>query len=453
MNKICLFIIVLLLSNRTMQAQDARSFSLDEAIQYAQTNHSNVKSAQLNIAAAKAEVKDVRAIGLPQVNGSVDYSYYVDIPTQLVPNDAFSFDLPPPIGPLPEPEPGYSTTQFGTRQNLTLGLSANWLAFDGSYFVGLKAAKGFAELTKRQGDLTVYQLKDVVTKAYLTVLIVEENKKVIQKNITNLEKITAETQAFYDNGLVEQLDVDRLKLSIANLQTELEALNRQAEVAYNLLKFQMYYPLDEAVALSDSLGALLNEPTERELDGEIDVTNRIEYDVLNKNVDLNKLNTKRFTLGYLPSLSAFAVHQQVLQRDNLFDGDAPGFFPTTIVGLKLNVPIFDGLKKSAQIQKSKLDVQKFELQLRDFERGATLEVLNARGVYKNAKMRLENQDKNLVLAERILEQTRIKYKEGVGSSLEMTQAEQELYRTQANRLNALYELVVAKADLDKALGK
>lgn len=453
MNKICLFIIVLLFSDLTVQAQDARSFSLEEAIQYAQTNHSNVKTAQLNIASAKAEVKDVRAIGLPQVNGGVEYNYYVDLPTQLIPNDAFTFDLPPPIGPLPEPEPGYSTTQFGTRQNLTLALNANWLAFDGSYFVGLKAAKGFAELTKRQGDLTVYQLKDVVTKAYLTVLIVEENKKVIQKNISNLEKITAETQAFYDNGLVEQLDVDRLKLSIANLQTELEALNRQAEVAYNLLKFQMYYPLDDEVALSDSLGALLNEPTESELDGEIDVTNRIEYDVLDKNVDLNKLNTKRFASGYLPSLSAFAVHQQVLQRDDLFDGDAPGFFPTTIVGLKLNVPIFDGLKKSAQIQKSKIEVQKFELQLRDFERGATLEVLNARGVYKNAKLRLENQDENLVLAERILEQTRIKYKEGVGSSLEMTQAEQELYRTQANRLNALYELVVAKADLDKALGK
>ncbi len=453
MNKTCLFIIALLLANLTIQAQEGRAFSLEEAVQYAQTNHSSIKTAQLNTAAAKAEVKELRAIGIPQVNGAIDYSYYVDLPTQLIPNDAFTFDLPPPLGPLPEPEPGFSATQFGTRQNLTFDINASWLAFDGSYFVGLKAAKGFVELTKRQGDLTSYQLKDIVTKAYLTVLIVEENKKVINKNIANLTQLTKETQAFYDNGLVEQLDVDRLKLSIANLQTELEALNRQSEIAYNLLKFQMYYPMEDEILVSDSLDALLSEPNSEELEGDIDVTKRIEYNLLNQNVDLNKLNTKRFMSGYLPSLSAFAVHQQVLQRDDLFDGNSPGFFPTTIVGLKLNVPIFDGLKKSAQIQKSKIEVQKFEFQLQDFERGATLEVLNARGTYKNAKTRLENQEKNLALAEKIMNQTRIKYKEGVGSSIEMTQAEQELYRTQANRLNALYEVVLAKTDLDKALGK
>lgn len=142
-----------------------------------------------------------------------------------------------------------------------------------------------------------------------------------------------------------------------------------------------------------------------------------------------------------------------MQRDDLFDGNSPGFFPTTIVGLQLNVPIFDGLDKAAKIKKSRIDVEKFKLQLQDLERGIELEVKNTRAAYKNAQIRLENQDKNVALAQKILNTTRIKYKEGVGSSLEMTQAEQELYRTQANRMNALYELVVAKADLDKALGK
>jgi outer membrane protein TolC len=215
----------------------------------------------------------------------------------------------------------------------------------------------------------------------------------------------------------------------------------------------MNYPFENTIELTDNLEVLLVVPQTDDLSGEISSDQRIETDIIKQTIHLNELNTKRFNLGYLPTLQAFAVHQQVLQRDDLFDGNSPGFFPTTIVGVQLLVPIFDGLSKAAKIKKSKIDVDKFKLQLNDLERGIKLEVLNARSVYKNAQTRLENQDKNLALAEKILKTTQIKYREGVGSSMEMTQAEQELYRTQANRLNALYELVVAKADLDKAFGK
>merc|ERR1712087_280968 len=118
--------------------------------------------------------------------------------------------------------------------------------------------------------------------------------------------------------------------------------------------------------------------------------------ILKQTIRLNELNTQRFNLAYLPTLSAFAVHQQGLQRDDLFDANSPGFFPTTIVGLQLNIPIFDGLDKAAKIKKSKIDVEKFKLQLNDLERSIELEVSNARSTYKNAQMRLSNQDKNLV---------------------------------------------------------
>lgn len=451
MKKLNSLLVLLVLVWTNIQAQEAESFSLNEAIAYAQANSNKVRTAQLDIDRAKAEVQEYTAIGIPKLNGTVDYNYFIHLPTQLIPNDAFAIEIPGI--PLPEPEPGYSTTQFGTRNQLTFGLSLNTLVFDGSYFVGLQASKGLLEMTKRQADLTKYDIKHVVVKAYLTVLLTEENQKVIQKNIANLETMKTETQAFLENGLVEQLDLDRIELSLSNLNVELEALNRQSELAYNVLKFQMNYPLDGKIQISDKLEDILALPGTGDLDGEIAYDQRIEVDVLQQTIRLNKLNTKRFLSGYLPSLSAFASHQQVLQRDDLFDGDSPGFFPTTIVGLKLNVPIFDGLDKAAKIKKSKIDVAKFNLQLEDLQRGIELEVTNARTAYKNAQLRLNNQDKNLALAEKILNTTRIKYREGVGSSVEMAQAEQELFRTQAGRLNALYELVVAKADLDKALGK
>jgi outer membrane protein TolC len=434
-------------------SQEYENFTLKEAIAYSQTKSNIVRTAELDIMRAKAEVQEYTSVGIPKLNAQIEYNYFIHLPTQLIPNDAFAFELPPQIPPMPDPEPGYMETQFGTRNNLTFSLNLNTLIVDGSYFVGLKASKGLLEMTKRQAELSKYDIRHTVVKAYLTVLIAEENKKVIENNIRNLNTIKTETQAFYENGLVEQLDVERLELSISNLEIELIALTRQVELAYNVLKFQMNYPLENQIALSDKLDALMLVPETEDLEGTINTDQRIETDILKQTIRLNELNTKRFNLGYMPTLQAFAVHQQVLQRDNLFDGDAPGFFPTTIVGLQLNVPIFDGLDKAAKIKKSIIDVEKFKLQLNDLERGIELEVKNTRSAFMNAQIRLKNQDKNLALAKKILDTTRIKYKEGVGSSMEMTQAEQELYRTQANRLNALYELVVAKADLDKALGK
>jgi len=426
----------------SLQAQQTDQFSMAEAIAFAQSNSNSVQSAQLSVTRAKTEVQEYRSIGIPKLNGEIEYNYNAQIPTSLIPNSAFG-----------SPAPGFSAVQFGTNNRLVMGLTLSTLVFDGSYFVGLKAARGLVEMTQRQADLSKYDIKHIVSKAYLTALIAEENKKVLLKNIENLDKMRKETQAFLDNGMVEQLDVDRLELSLSNLKVELEALSRQTELAYNVLKFQMNYPLEKEIKLSNQLEDVLALPEASDLEGEISFGQRIETDILKQTIQLNELNTKRFLSGYLPSLSAFAVHQQVLQRNDLFDGNSPGFYPTTILGLKLNVPIFDGLEKAAKIKKSKIDVEKFKLQLTDLNRGIQLEVVNARAVYNNAKMRLDNQDKNLTLAERILETTKTKYRAGVGSSLEMTQAEQELYRTQANRLNALYELVVAKADLDKALGK
>lgn len=430
-----------------IQAQNVEQFSLTEAIGYAQSNNNSIRDGQLDIARAKADVQEYTAIGIPKVNAKVDYNYYIDIPTQLLPNDAFA------IPGAPAPEPGFSEVQFGTRHNLTPSITVSTLVLDGSYFVGLKASKGLLDMTKRQADLTKYDIKYNVVQAYLQALLVAENKDVLLLNIENLKKIRLETNAFYENGMVERLDVDRLDLSISNLKVQLETLERQMQLAKNVLKFQMNYPLKDSIVLTERLEDVMAIVETADLEGDIQYDRRIETDILKRTIALNELNVKRFHMGYLPNITAFFTHQQQLQRNDLFDSDEPAFFPTTIVGATLNVPIFDGLDKAAKIKRARIDVAKFQLQLTDLERGIELEVLNARANYQNAKERLENQDENLALAERILETTRIKYREGVGSSLEMTQAEQELYRTQANRLNALYDLVLAKAALDKALGK
>jgi outer membrane protein len=458
-NSVLVFLAMLGLSS--LSAQEAQIFSIEDAIKYAQENSISVQQSKLDFDRSKQQVREYTSIGLPQASINAEYNYNINLPTQLLPDfltpavvgtlEAFQL-VPAGTGAnLPEGQP--QPVQFGTKNNLRAGFNVNQLIFDGSYFVGLKAAKGLVQMTSKQTDLSIQQIKNNVKKSYLTVLIAEENRKILLKNIENLEKLLKESKAFKESGLIEQLDVDRLDLSLSNLKSEYEMVGRQVELAYNVLKFQMNYPLYEAIGLSDSLNSMMEEPSETDLNGKPNFDTRLEAQILKQSEYLNELNVKRYKMGYAPSVSAFFTNQYQIQRNNLFDKDEAGFFPITIVGASINVPIFDGFNKDSKIKMAEIDRKKINLQLKQFELASTLELENARVAYKNAKERLSNQQKNLGLAERILNTTKVKYKEGIGSSMEITTAEQELYRTQANYMNAVYDVAVAIADLERILGK
>ena len=458
-NSVLVFLAMLGLTS--LSAQEVQIFSIEDAIKYAQEKSISVQQSKLDLDRSKQQVREYTSIGLPQASVNIEYNYNINLPTQLLPDfltpavvgtlEAFQL-VPAGTGAnLPEGQP--QPVQFGTKNSLRAGFNVNQLLFDGSYFVGLKAAKGLVQMTTKQTDLSMQQIKNNVKKSYLTVLIAQENRKILFKNIENLEKLLKETKAFKESGLIEQLDVDRLDLSLSNLKSENEMVGRQVELAYNVLKFQMNFPLDQAISLSDSLNSMMEEPAEGDLSGKPNFDNRFEVQILKQSEYLNELNVKRYKMGYAPSVSAFFTHQYQIQRNNLFDKDEAGFFPISIIGASVNVPIFDGFNKDSKIKMAEIDRKKINLQLKQFELASTLELENARVAYKNAKERLNNQQKNLALAERILNTTKVKYKEGIGSSMEITTAEQELYRTQANYMNALYDVAVAIADLERILGK
>ena len=443
MKNALIVLLSLLLWNTTLaQDQEPQSMSLQEAIDYAMENNFSIKNAQIQIADAQEQIIERRAFGLPRIDGTINYNYFVQLPGSLVPAQFFDPSAP---------EDEFTTITFGTRNDLQLGLSASSMIFDGSYFVGLRAARAYRNYVEKDLTAKRQEVKNAVTDAYLPVLLLEETRKTLEKNIGTLTKIHDETKALYREGFVEKLDVDRLELSLANLNTELSNIRRQAELVYNGLKFQMGYPLDQPLLASDQIEQLLIPASAEELGNEIDYRSRPEYQVLELGKQLNELNIQLNRSGYLPSLSAFANYQQSAQGDNLFKN--PFWIPTFIVGFRLNIPIFDGFEKRAKVNRAKLDLAVVENQQKELERAISLEVTNARTAYRSAQSRVDDQRKNLVLAEKIYETTQIKYREGVGSSLELVQAEQSLFQTQQNYIQSLYELLVAKMNLNKALGK
>ena len=446
MNAKYLLIICLLLWNSSLSAQE--KMSLDQAIQYAHTHSLKMKNALIKENDATQLVKERRAIGLPQVNGKIDYQYYFRLPKILLPEAFEMLARDPVTGQLP---PGWSReTSFSLRNNLSFGITANSLLFDATYLAALKAAKAFRQFAGIQRQNTEKEIRDAVREAYLPPLLLKEMLLTINKNIANLEKVKKETAAMYKEGFVEQLDVDRLTLSLANLYTEKDKLLKQQQSAINYLKLIINFPLDEELLLSDDILSLFEEATKEDLQGSFP-NDRPEWMLAEKNIQLLNMDIERHRRGYLPSLAAFASYSYGYQGDKF---DSEGFWLSTgIVGAQVNVPIFDGFDKQAKIQRAKLNLELARNQKQELHRAIELELRNARIQYQRALDNLQNQEQNVNLAQNIYDITQIKYREGVGSSLETSLAEQSLFQSQQNYTLALYDLLIAKIALDKALGK
>ncbi len=444
MKKIILILIIFYMI-QPLNAQNSRAFTLEEAIAYGLNNSVDIRDAQINVTDADQRVVEAKSIGIPHLNFKSSYNYYFKLPVTILPDE---FGINPITG---EMNPNFDNeVAFGTRNTFDMGLEFSTLLFDGSYFTGLEAAKYYTNQARLSLDSERDKVRNNVRDAYLPALIIEENRKILQKNIDNLKKLFFETKELYKAGFVEQLDVDRLELSLANLDAEMQNLEDQKDLVLNYLKFLMGYPLGQKLEVSDNLEELLIVPANDDLAGAIDYTERSEYRVVQSAIKLNELNVKRFKDGYLPQLLAFGGYSWNWQGNKFKNGS---WYDTGLVGIQLNVPIFDGFDKKAKVQRASLQLEMVKNRRKKLENAIELEIHNARTSYSNAKQRVEDRKKNVELAEKIYKTSQVKYKEGVGSSLEITTAEQGLFQAQANYINARYDLLVAKVNLDKALGR
>jgi outer membrane protein len=453
-NKLLLQILFLCFWLSGSYAQEV-SFTLPQAITYALENHPSLKDASLDGKNAEWQYKEALSIGMPHINGNLDYTYYYQVP--ITPTADF---ITPIVSEAITGQPYTGETQyfelaFLQKNQLTAGIRGEVLVFDGNFLKGLKASKLFIDLAKKQIQLNEQDIKQNVVRAYHNVLIGQRNIEIIDNNAANIENILRETQTLYENGFVEELDVDRLRLSFENLITEREKLLQVIEVGYNVLKFQMGYPINQSIKVEEDLEQLMNTMLliDEGLADQIDYSARPEHRLLVDAIELDYADLDRIKQGYIPSVSASAGYNQSLQRNNLFDGSETGFLANGNVALKARIPIYDGGYTKAKIQQKLIEIEKREISLSEFDRGMQLQIYNAMTQYSNAKKSLESAKKSLELNEKIFNKTQIKYREGVGSSIEVSQAEGSLYQSQANYINALYDVLTTRTELSIASGE
>ncbi len=438
MKKIIIIIAVLSIQFSLSQ----QNFSMQEAIDYANTHAYSVKNAKLDIDKAIKKKWETTTMGLPQISGKVDYQNFIKQPISLIPAQFFG-------GPAGE----FAEISFGTKQNLITSATLSQLLFDGSYLVGLQSAKVYLTISKLSEEKTIKSIKEAVILAYGNVLLSKETIQILNDNVTLLEKNISDTQKIYQNGFAEEQDVEQLQITLSNLKNQLTKTQSLYDIAKKMLSITIGYPIDKEINLTDSLTDLASKSTSLELlKKEFSIDNHIDYKMELNNIKAKELFIKLEKSKYLPSVFTFVNYGLTANNDkfNFFNKEQK-WFDSSIFGVSINIPIFTSFKTSSRIQQAKLELEKEKNNLSQIKQKLQLQAEKAKTDYNFAISNYQNAKKRMQLSKRIENKEKIKFFEGVGSSFNLTQAQEQLYSAQQNYLQAIVQIIQTKAKLETAL--
>lgn len=422
-------------------APQSYSFSVQEAIDYAITHKDSIVNSALDVKSADYRVKEIIGQGFPQIDGMASFQDYLKIPTTLLPGEFFG-----------APSGTFIPVKFGVKYQSNLGVSVSQLLFDPSYIIGLQGRKTYKELYNRSYTSSKIDVTAKVTKAYYQVLVSNAQIKLLDANIAQLKQQTDQTTAQNKQGFVEKIDVDRITVQYNNLVTSRENTLRLLALNYQLLKFQIGMPIENGLTLKNGLNDIkLDENIIEMVTDSAAYKNRIEYKLFETNLKLTEFDLKRTKAQFLPTLKANAAYTASYQNNNFRDLYSTSF-PSSYVGLTLNVPIFSGGQRTNRVRQSEITLLKGKNSLAGLRNGLNLQAQQAKIIYQNSLQSLNNQKRNQELAREVLRVSKIKYQQGVGSSIEVTQAQTELENADNAYVQSLYDALVSRVDLDRAYG-
>ena len=414
-------------------------FSLSQALEYATENSNKAKRAAAQVEITVKKKKEVRAIGLPQINGEVKFQNFLDIPTTLVPANAFN--------PL-APEDEFAALQFGTDYSRSAGLTASQLLFDGSYLVGLKIADDYTGLYTQQEEKTLIEIKDDVTKAYYNALVAFETKDLLLETLKSMQKTLQDIIAMNEAGFIDELSVDQQKLQVSSLESKILSVDRQINMGLDFLKLNMGMEISDPITLTDNLSNIVAELNYEDLSNQnFSIEKSIDYRILQTSQNILKLSLQNEQFANLPSLSAYFSHTQNNMGNDI---DFETWYPTTLWGINASIPIFGSGSRMYKSQIAKIEVERGEMQMTEVEQALKMASSSAKSELMNAYEQNLIAKKNVEISDRILSTTTTKFKEGVASSLELAQAQAQQIEIQQQYVQSLFQLLNAKTKLDKA---
>lgn len=425
-------------------AQGPVTLSLQDAMDMAQQQNYSVQYGQLEAEKAAARVGELLATGLPQISATGSLNNYLRIPTQVVPNFVEDFPFPIELPPTMEIQLGIPWMLQGTVQ-------LNQLIFDGSYLVGLQAARTLKD--KKHLDLVQMQhdARVQAAKAYYGVLAAEEGQRLIGEGIPLLERSESEAKAMLEQGFMESTDVDRIAIQLADARNQQRNLGQQAKVARAYLALVLGLPSGTPIDLSDPLDQLMADPEEKALASRpFAPAQHVEQQVAEAQLRLSGFDVRHKQAAYMPSLNGFINYSQQFSALKFEPGKGP-WFPGSLWGITLDVPIFSSGMRAKALKQARLTEEQADVNRTATEQRLLAEHEQQRAALAAAQDSYETAKANLELAQRIFQRTSIKFNEGVSSSFELTQEHANYLSAQQNYIQRIVGLLQARTDMRKAL--
>ncbi len=443
-------------------AQQKNEFSIKQCVEYANKNSVTVKNALLDVQIQNQTNRQITSAAFPQVNGSIGTTHYFDIPTTSLPDfiSPATYQVLVDQGvkngsgqtiTFPSGSFGTIPAKFGTSWNASGGIDVSQLLFDGQVFVGLIARSVVLDYYKKTTELTQEQIKANIYKIYYQLAVGKKQVGSLDANIERFEKLLNDTKEIYKNGFAEKLDVDKVTVQLNNLKTEKVKVENSLAVGNSGLKFLLGMPQKDELVLTDSLNEA--ELKDNILEQNYNYNDRKEMQLLGIAQKLGEYNVRRYKLSKIPTIAAFASYSKNAQRSSFNFFNNGDWFTTSIVGFKMAIPIFDGNSRNAHIQQSRYELQKTKNNIEQLKQSIDYDVEQSKRKMTSALLTVDNQKKNIELAEKVYNTTKLKYEQGLGNNQEIYNAQTELKVAQTNYYSALYDAINAKTDWLKAAGK
>lgn len=446
MKKILLFSMLLVgISAKSQEQQKNYNFSLEQAISHAITNNYSAINADRDIESSKQKKWETTAMGLPQMDGSVNYGNNFAYTQQGVTGGGAFGGTPGDV----------TTIAFGTKHNMDARLTLSQLIFDGSYIVALQATKTYLKFYENAKQKTNIEIREMVTNSYGNVLLAEESIAILEKNKTTLEKTLSDTRAIFKNGLIEEENVEQLEITLTSINSSLNYNKRLVEVAYKMLKINLGIEINDSLKLTDNLDKLTLSNLDLALTkSEFVVDNNVNYQMAMNLQEQKELELKLQKAKALPSLGANVnFGYNAFANEFSFVNSSQKWNNFSNLGVGLNIPIFSSLARSSRTQQAKIALDQAKTQLTEAEQKLKLQYAATKTDYEFSIEEYATAKSNLNLAERIEKKQQIKFGEGLSSSFDYNDAQRQLYSAQQKYLQSMVDVINRKAALEKVISK
>lgn len=453
-------IIGLLLSAGTIQAQQRYELTVKEAVDLAYKNVVELKNAELDYKIQEAKNKEIFGQALPQVSGTVQANHYLKLPEILFP-DATSTAIYSVLkqegvsgsnGPITNiPVPSMRPVSFQQPWNLNAGATLTQLLFQPDVFVGLQARKTALDYNKAVIEQTKEKIKDSAYKRYYAILIAQKQLGFMNESFARLQKLYHDDSLMFKNGFAERLDLDKVQVQLNNLSTARSMVESGVTLSYASMKFALGLSQKDTVILKDDL--TVSNLKQGILDESFKYEDRAEIKTLQQTQKLLGLDVKRYKLGYLPTVAAAANYTATAMGKQFYTNSSTSWLNSSYIGLNINIPIFDGFQRKYKVQQARFSLKKIDNAIDNVKQAIDLQQVVSKEVLTNALFNLKKQEENVALAQKVYNATKLKFEQGLGSSFEVLQADNDYQTAQSNYFNALYNATVAKISYQSSLGK